>query len=451
MGRRAHLTELGCIVCEELEQLGAGKEGWLDSPNLYHALDSNSLALANENLVLVLGWIDDSRPITIRPSFLSHEGKISAIEWLIFDDHRVLALATSQGYLLLYSLASELIHKQMLYPERIIKLRSTHRQGFHQDHSSAEVCVVFPSVIVRFNASDIESLVHRWFQERSSRLWGDKMQKREAEDIGNSYGRLPHQLWNVNKFGPCVDAAVIGIMPPPLMEYESSQRYYCAVIIGHDAVISAFRLSEDRKRSLVGTILSKVVPATFSTLTSLSKMIWRSDEASTRPVEVKPQAFAKASLLTCLKDHPRKGEKLTLSPGGSLAVITDSLGRILLLDTQALVVIRLWKGYRDACCFFMEMLVGKDMPSNSVEYGNSKSDYCLCLAIHAPRREVVEVWKMRMGPRLLTLPCAKGSMILQPTSKLESSLASPSSYTPLEVFLLNGDSGQFTVLNRFIN
>lgn len=50
-----------------------------------------------------------------------------------------------------------------------------------------------------------------------------------------------------------------------------------------------------------------------------------------------------ASPLTCIKDHPRKGEKLTLSPSGTLAAITDSLGRILLLDTQALVVVRLWK------------------------------------------------------------------------------------------------------------
>lgn len=53
--------------------------------------------------------------------------------------------------------------------------------------------------------------------------------------------------------------------------------------------------------------------------------------------------FLAASPLTCIKDHPRKGEKLTLSPSGTLAAITDSLGRILLLDTQARVVVRLWK------------------------------------------------------------------------------------------------------------
>lgn len=231
---------------------------------------------------------------------------------------------------------------------------------------------------------------------------------------------------------------------------QSSQRYHCAVTIGDDAVISAFRLSEDRNRSLVGAILSKVVPATFSTIASFSKMIWRSEQKSPKRSEPKPQPFARASPLTCLKDHPRKGEKLTLSPSGTLAAITDSLGRILLLDTQALVVVRLWKGYRDASCLFTEMLVSKDTAASSSSYYEPvKSDYCLCLAIHAPRKGIVEVWQMRTGPRLLTVQCSKGSKILQPTYRFGSSMGSP--YVPLEVFLLNGDSGQLSVLNRSLN
>ncbi|KAJ6301617.1 hypothetical protein OIU77_015846 [Salix suchowensis] len=198
------------------------------------------------------------------------------------------------------------------------------------------------------------------FKERNSHFWDERSKRRDYEELGNGFKRLPHQLWSVDKFGWCADAAITGIMPPPLMEIQSSQRYYRAVTIGEDAVISAYRLSEDRSRSLVGAILSKVVPAAFSTISSVSKMIWRSERTPTKKPEVKPQSFAKASPLTCLKDHPRKGEKLTLSPSGTLAAITDSLGRILLLDTQALVVVRLWKGYRDANCLFMEMLVKKN-------------------------------------------------------------------------------------------
>jgi hypothetical protein len=51
-----------------------------------------------------------------------------------------------------------------------------------------------------------------------------------------------------------------------------------------------------------------------------------------------------------------------------------------------------FQGYRDASCLFVEMLLNKDKASSSsthLEY--TKSDYCLCLAIHAPRKGIIEV------------------------------------------------------------
>ncbi|CAN6483768.1 unnamed protein product [Victoria cruziana] len=448
MARRSNLMELGYIPCRELDQLSAGKEGWLaNDPTLLLALDANSLALANRSFVLVVDW-NDSPPLSIRPPLSpSVEGEIAAIEWLIFDEFRVLALGTSNGFLLFYSTNADLIHKQIVHPSRIIRIRVRGSDdNVPQSTSSNEICIVMPGIIARFDGADIQNLLQRWSQDVQSYKWEDKVREK-ADD---NYRRLPYQLWNVGKFGPCTDAAITGIMSPPLMELQSSQCYYCAITIGEDAVISAFRLSEDRNKSIIGVILSKVVPATFSTLSSVSKMIWRSNQVAEKPKEVKTQAFARASVLTCLKDPPRKGEKFALSPSGSLAAIADSLGRILLLDTQALVVVRQWKGYRDAHCLFMEMLVGGDASSSDLpQNGKSKSDYCLCLAIHAPRKSIVEVWKMRIGPRLLTVQCAKGSKILQPQPKLDSSVSdssNSSAYMPLEVFLLNGVSGQLSLL-----
>ncbi|XP_038987549.1 rab3 GTPase-activating protein non-catalytic subunit-like isoform X2 [Phoenix dactylifera] len=400
MARRSHLTHVGCIACDEMEELGAGeREGWLDDPGLLAALHPHALALAHSarSLVLVLGWDRDPdpssprQPLKIRPSLAADEGHISAIEWLPFGDLLALALATSAGHLFVYSLTGDLIHKQIIHSGRVLRLRFRETKvGSSQDSvASMELCVVLPGVIARFDGSDIQSLLQRWFQEERSRIFENRFQNRNTVDE-NSYGRIPFQLWNVSKFGSCADAAITGLMPPPLLELQSSQRYYCAVAIGEDAAISAYRLSEDRSRSLVGAILSKVVPATFSTLASFSKMLWRSEQTSPKKPRLKPQPFAKASPLTCLKDPPRKGEKLTLSPGGTLAAITDSLGRILLLDTQALVVVRLWKGYRDACCLFIEMLVNRDKASSSAYYEHTKGDYCLCLAIHAPRKGIIE-------------------------------------------------------------
>lgn len=461
MFRRSHTTELGCIAGVDLSEIGAGKEGWLvDNPNILVSLDTHSLALANKSLILVLNWSSDPENISgvvkIRPDLSPIEAEyISAVEWLAFHDEdiRVLAVGTSCGYLLFYSVHGRLIRRQIVNSAKILKIRL---QGSIQDpiqnSPSEEVCIVMPGVIARFDGLDIKNLVQKQsFQEKSSQFWNEDFN--DNEDSNDDITGIPYQIWDISKYGPCADAAIAGVMPPPLMEIQSSQQYYRAVAIGDDAVISAYRLSVDKRRSLVGAILSKVVPATFSTIASFSKLIWRSEPKQTKRPEAKAQSFARAYALTCLKDHPRKGEKLTLSPSGTLAAITDSLGRILLLDTQALVVVRLWKGYREATCLFVEMLVNKNSarPAHS-EY--SKSDYCLCLAIHAPRKGIVEVWQMRAGPRLLTVPCPKGSKILQPTRRFSSessSSSSSSTYHPLEVFFVNGDSCQLSVLNRFLH
>ena len=47
----------------------------------------------------------------------------------------------------------------------------------------------------------------------------------------------------------------------------------------------------------MGAILSKVVPATFSTIASVSRMFWRSEQMSPRKSEVKTQSFARGRLI----------------------------------------------------------------------------------------------------------------------------------------------------------
>lgn len=63
-------------------------------------------------------------------------------------------------------------------------------------------------------------MLQQWSQETHSQFWDNKPKRRTSEDSGNSYGRLPYQLWNVSKYGTCTDAAITGIVPPPLMELQ---------------------------------------------------------------------------------------------------------------------------------------------------------------------------------------------------------------------------------------
>ncbi|XP_047173274.1 uncharacterized protein LOC124841126 [Vigna umbellata] len=303
MAKRSYKTELGCIACDELGELGAGKPNWLvETPHLLCAIDTHSLLLANRSTILLLSWSDNSAaspPLKIRPELSPIDAEsITALEWLAFGDNRVIVAGTSSGYLLLYSLRGDLIHRQMIYPGRVLKLRVRGtKKDLIQDTSSEEFCLIMPGVIARFDGSDVQNMLQKWFEKAQSRFWDQKPRSQDSEDFGNTDVKIPYQLWNIGKNGTCSDAAITGIMPPPLMEQQSSQRYYCAVAVGEDAVISAYRLSESKGRSLVGAILSKVVPATFSTLSSFSKLIWRSEQSppkkSPKKSDQKPQPFAR--------------------------------------------------------------------------------------------------------------------------------------------------------------
>lgn len=321
--------------------------------------------------------------------------------------------------------------------------------------------MVYAKAIVRIDALDLQPLLHRRLQEAQ-----DRARKGLSDDVVNEDSpmhRLPHQVWNVSRnlggMSTCVDGVIAGVMPPPLLEHQSTQRYFCAITVGPDCTLAAHRLSEDRSNSITNIIMKRVLPATVSTVTALAKLIWRNaDNQQTsdyRPPEVKPQEFGRASLITSLRDRPRKGERIALSPSGAMAAITDSLGRILLVDTQALVVIRLWKGYRDAHCCFLEVPVDSDGASSSTKWsyqGQSKQDLILCLAIHAPRREVVEVWKLRDGPRVSIVKCESGCRLIQPACQFRGSEHDmDGEYVPAKAYILNGDSGHLSVLSPHIS
>lgn len=62
----------------------------------------------------------------------------------------------------------------------------------------------------------MQNMLQRWFRERHSQFWDE----RESENSTDTFGRLPYQLWNVSKYGSCVDAAITGLMPPPLLELQ---------------------------------------------------------------------------------------------------------------------------------------------------------------------------------------------------------------------------------------
>lgn len=69
-------------------------------------------------------------------------------------------------------------------------------------------------------------------------------------------------------------------------------------------------------------------------------------------------ALQPAEVMGCrfgLCDLRRTATDVILSPNKKLAAVSDALGRVLLVDTFRGVVLRIFKGYRDAQCSFIQV------------------------------------------------------------------------------------------------
>ncbi len=127
---------------------------------------------------------------------------------------------------------------------------------------------------------------------------------------------------------------------------------------------------------------------------------------------------------------------------GSVAVASDSFGRVLLINVVSLTVIRIWKSYRDAqfgwiMCSWPQRApqqshttedqllqsqshAGKRRradaeSSHGLQDSNAELDkpVSLHLILYAPRRQALELWQMRHGSRVATSQVSSTCKLLQ--------------------------------------
>lgn len=125
-------------------------------------------------------------------------------------------------------------------------------------------------------------------------------------------------------------------------------------------------------------------------------------------------------------DDHRTGQRIWLSPYNRLAAIADNLGRIILVDCMHNVIIRVWKGYRDAQCSFMK--IDEKLSKNSSQ---QKRRHALFIAIYSPKRSTVDIWNVERGKKLAAFPAGPNGQLIQQNSYATVSSAASSSSTSL--------------------
>ena len=114
-----------------------------------------------------------------------------------------------------------------------------------------------------------------------------------------------------------------------------------------------------------------------------------------------------------LSDAMREGDCIVVSPNKLLSVVCDAMGRVILIDNRQGVAIRMWKGYRDAQCGWIEAIEEKIEPSKSSSkpsINNKESNRkrsALFLVIYGPKKGVIDIWSIQHGAKVTTFSASR--------------------------------------------
>lgn len=107
-------------------------------------------------------------------------------------------------------------------------------------------------------------------------------------------------------------------------------------------------------------------------------------------------------------DQQRNAMSVWLAPGNKIAAVSDNLGRIILVDCVKGIAIRVWKGYREAQCSFIEVIEKVAKKKND----ESERRKAIFLVIFAPRRSCLEIWPLQRGDKIAAFNASKYGKLL---------------------------------------
>ncbi|XP_047990659.1 rab3 GTPase-activating protein regulatory subunit isoform X1 [Leguminivora glycinivorella] len=138
--------------------------------------------------------------------------------------------------------------------------------------------------------------------------------------------------------------------------------------------------------------------------------------AESAPAE-RPAVRAEAlSLRAGLKDPSRAATSVAVSPDRRLAAVSDSLGRVSVLDVARGHLVRLFKGHRDAQCAFLQVFEqDSKKPQLSVIKEVRRATF---LIIYNPKKGLIDIRLMQRGNRVAVFTATKNGQLLYNTCGL---------------------------------
>ncbi|XP_070571342.1 rab3 GTPase-activating protein non-catalytic subunit-like [Ptychodera flava] len=351
-------------------------------------------------------------------------------------DWTCIMIGLTSGYVHMYTESGCLLISQLLHEEPVLKLKCrTYEIPRHSGvaEQMEELTILYPTVLVTIDGFSL-------FQS----LRACRNQVARAAASGSDCIQPPplaYKKWNLQDQEKKNDIVSTGVTTPCSFDQMStasilggynatvkpsppaSSKY---VTSGYAPYVGFYFALEGSVQPLMSdvalAVASKLKTALFTAASG-----WfgfkSSGEDQSNGSKRKPKVEPANSLgiRFGLPDLRRHGNSITLSPSRTLAVTNDSFGRVILIDVTRGVAIRVWKGYRDAQCGWIQVT---ETERDKTETPNKKGSWqtkskgpsrsAVFLVIYAPRRGILEVWNIQQGPRVAAFNVDKSCRLVCP-------------------------------------
>ncbi|DBB02944.1 TPA: Rab3 GTPase-activating protein non-catalytic subunit [Trebouxia sp. C0004] len=346
-----------------------------------------------------------------------------------------------------------MLHRQRVHTSQAQSLQVRNSgMGLKPDDWSEDITITFRDAVVRLSSLSVRSVVR---QQQQSRRWGE----------ASTPSPISYNIWDLRKAGPRSAGICAGLKPPSLygsLTGRDTNQKLLLVTSGREPALAAYEAEEVLQRGSLAFVSSLASSVANGVLGVAKAAAWGrqagyragirnwvaakvSLDQDGPPRGTKDEDLPKGepvTLFRSLRDGPRAVDQLLLAPRGSVAVASDSFGRVLLIDVVSLTVIRIWKSYRDAqfgwiMCSWPQRApqhshttedhllqsqshAGKRRradaeSSHGLQDSNAELDkpVSLHLVLYAPRRQALELWQMRHGSRVATSQVSSTCKLLQ--------------------------------------
>ncbi|GFR27704.1 rab3 GTPase-activating protein non-catalytic subunit [Trichonephila clavata] len=332
----------------------------------------------------------------------------------------------SSGYIRIYTENAEQLLSQRFHEEPVGHLKcKTHVPNHFSNYSDQpdELVIVFSTVVVTIDGFGLFQTL-RACRNQLARATAGRQEVVQPPP-------LTYKKWGFHEHDKLMDCEAAGVITTTQFDHlvtESVRKgFYGAVkpgapsssllvTTGCNPYVGYYHASEGSSQQFLVDVVHAVASKFMNFISSYNAGgIVGGLMGFNQPKDQKPVPKIEPATILPLRfglyDKRRQGVSISLSPNKCLAAVTDVFGRVLLFDVFKGAAVRMWKGYRDAQCGWVEV---EDDVMKDKKDPSKKIRRVFFLVIYAPRRGILEVWCSQQGPRVAAFNVGKSGRLFCP-------------------------------------